>query len=331
MSPVQRRTFLLATGALAATALARAQPATRLRRIGYLSPEVADSEPGRRNQRLIRESLRRVGYEEGRNLAIEWRFAEGQPDRLDELAKDLVQREVELVVAVTSLPAIALKKASTTIPVVMFVGVLPVELGIVQSLARPGGNVTGTAWTSPELPGKILQILKEAAPGAVRVASLWNPSIPANKVFAPEQERAAKALGMAYRYFDVARPEDVPAALELIAASQPDALHIVFDPAVIGSRLGEIAAFATERKLVSIGSARAVVNTGGLFYYGPDVPDIANQTAVYVDRILRGAKPAELPIQLPRKFEFVVNAKTARAIGYKVPPALLLRADEVIE
>jgi putative ABC transport system substrate-binding protein len=302
-----------------------------VRRIGYLSPEVADSEPGRRNQRLIRESLRRVGYEEGRNLVVEWRFAEGQPDRLHELARDLVRRQVELIIALTSPPAIAAKKASATMPVVMFVGVLPVEQGIVGSLARPGGNVTGTVWNSPETAGKVLQILKEAAPGAVRVAALRNPSLPANKVYELEQVRAAKVLGMTYQFFDVTRPEELPAALERVAASSPDALHVVFDSLVIGSRLREIASFAIERKLISIGSGRAVVNTGGLFYYGPDVPDIADQTAGYVDRILRGAKPADLPIQMPRKYEFVVNAKTARAIGYKVPPTLLLRADEVIE
>ena len=328
--PVHRRKFLFATAALLAASLAHGQQTEKVRRIGYLSPEAAESEPGRRNQGLLRESLRRVGYEEGRNLTIEWRFAEGKPDRLDELAHDLVRRDVELIVAFTNAPILAAQRASSTIPVVMFIGVVPVELGIVESLARPGGQVTGTVWASPEMPGKIAQILKEAAPGAARVALLWNPSSPVNKVYESEQQRAAQTLGMTYQYFDVTRAEEVPAVLKRIAASRADALLVLYDPAVVGSRLREIAAFAIKHKLVSIGSARAVVNTGGLLYYGPVASDIADQTAGYVDRILRGAKPADLPVQMPRKYELVINAKTARAIGYKIPPALALRADEII-
>ncbi len=331
MGQVRRRQFLIAAGAVLAAPLARAQQAAKVRRTGYLSSEVAESESGRRNQRLIRESLRRVGYEEGKNLAIEWRFAEGRPERLEELAQDLVRRDVELIVAFTNRPILAAKSASQSIPIVMFIGVVPVELGIVQSLARPGGQVTGTVWTSPETPGKVAQILKEAAPGTVRVALLRDPSVPVVKIYEPERQRAAQALGMTYQHFDVTRAEEIPAALERIAASRPDALHVFFDPAVIGSRLHDIAAFAIQHKLVSIGSARAVVNTGGLLYYGPAAADIADQTAGYVDRILRGAKPADLPIQMPRKYELVINARTARAIGYRIPPALALRADEIIE
>ena len=327
---MHRRKFLFATAALLAASLAHGQQTEKVRRIGYLSPEAAESEQGRRNQGLLRESLRRVGYEEGRNLTIEWRFAEGKPDRLDELAQDLVRRDVELIVALTNAPILAAQRASPTIPVVMFIGVVPVELGIVESLARPGGQVTGTVWTSPEMPGKVAQILKEAAPGAARVALLWNPS-PGNKVYESEQQRAARTLGMTYQYFDVTRAEEVPAVLKRIAASRADALLVWYDPAVVGSRMREIAAFAIKHKLVSIGSARAVVNTGGLLYYGPMASDIADQTAGYVDRILRGAKPADLPVQMPRKYELVINAKTARAIGYKIPPVLALRADETID
>ena len=206
MSPVQRRRFLVATGTLLAASLAHGQPTQKVRRIGYLSPEVAESEPGRRNQGLIRESLRRIGYEEGRNLIVDWRFAGAKPDRLDELAQDLVRRDVELIVAFTNSPVLAAKRASRTVPIVMFIGVLPVELGIIESLAHPGGQVTGTVWTSPETPGKIVQILKEAAPGATRVAALWNPSA-VNKIYLSEHRRAAQSLGMTYQYFDVARAE----------------------------------------------------------------------------------------------------------------------------
>lgn len=330
MGPVPRRQFLIASSALLAAPLAQAQQTTKVRRIGYLSPEVAESEPGRRNQRLLRESLQRVGYEEGRNLTIEWRFAEGRYDQLDELAKDLVRRDVELIVAFSNSPVVAAKHASLTLPVVMFIGVLPVETGLVQSLARPGGNVTGTAWTSPEMPGKVLQILKEAVPGAVRIATL-RASIETNRVYEAEAVRAATVLGLTQQFFDVERPEDLPAALKRVAASRPDALHVQYDPRIIGSRLHEIATFAIKHKLVSMGSARAVVNTGALFYYGPVVSDLADQTAGYIDKILRGARPAELPIQMPRKYEFVVNARTARAIGYKIPLAIAQRADEVID
>ena len=331
MSALRRRKFLLALSALLAATRARGQQTPKLRRIGYLSSEVAESEPGRRNQRLLRDSLRRAGYEEGKNLTIEWRFAEGKLERLDGLAKDLVRHDVELIVAFTNNPVIAAKRASPTIPIVMFIGVTPVELGMVESLARPGGNVTGTVWTSPEMPGKMLQILKEAVPGAVRIASLENPAIPSNQIYRPERDRAAQILGMTLDNFEVTRPEEVPVALKRIAASRPDALHVNYDTAVIGSRLSEIASFAIQHRLVSIGSARAVVNAGALLYYGPVASDIADQTAGYVDRILRGAKPIDLPIQLPRKFEFVINAKTAHEIGYKIPTALLLRADEVIK
>jgi putative ABC transport system substrate-binding protein len=326
-----RRRLLLVTGALLIASSARAQPAKKVRRIGYLSSEVADSEPGRRNPRLLRESLKRLGYEEGRNLAVEWRFAEGNLERLNELARDLARRNVELIVAFTNPPIEAAKRASATIPVVMYMGVVPVELGIVESLARPGGNVTGTSWFSPELPGKLVQILKEAVPGAFRVAVLQNPSLPKTRIYAPAQERAARLLGMTYQYFDVTHPDHVSAALERIAASRPDALLIDYEPAAIGSRLREITAFAIEHKLVSIGNGRVVTNTGGLIYYGPVASDIADQTAGYIARILQGAKPADLPIQMPRKYELVINAKTARAIGYRVPRALLARADEVIE
>lgn len=330
MSPFLRRKFLLATGGLLASPLSRGQQAVKVRRIGFLSPEVAESEPGRRNQRLLRESLQRVGYEEGKNLVIEWRFAEGRYDQLDELAKDLVRRDVELIVAFANPPVVAAKRASLTLPVVMFIGVLPVETGLVQSLVRPGGNVTGTVWTSPEMPGKVVQILKEAVPGAVRIATLRTPSV-VNQVYEVEAARAATMLGLTQQFFDVGRPEDLPEALKRVAAYRPDALHVQYDPAVLGRVLREIASFAIEHKLVSIGSARAVVNTGALFYYGPVASDLADQTAGYVDRILRGAKPAELPIQMPRKYEFVINAKTARAIGYKIPLAIAQRADEVIE
>ncbi len=330
MGGVQRREFLIAAGGLLAAPFAYAQQTPKVRRIGYLSPEVADSEPGRRNQRLLRESLQRVGYEEGRNLSIEWRFAEGRNDRLDELAKDLVRRDVELIVAFSNFPVVAAKRASLAIPIVMFIGVLPVEVGLVQSLARPGGNVTGTSWTSPEMPGKVLQILKEAVPSAVRIATL-RASIETNRVYEAEAVRAATVLGLTQQFFDVARSEDLPAVLKRVAAYRPDALHVQYDPRIIASRLPEIASFAIEHRLVSMGSARAVVNTGVLFYYGPVVSDLADQTAGYVDRILRGAKPAELPILLPRKYEFVVNARTARSIGYKIPLAISQRADEVVE
>ena len=330
MNRRRKLAFAIGLSALATPFAGLAQPAGRGRRIGWLSLGKSGSEVAQQLQRQLREWLLRAGYEEGKNLAIEWRFAEGDVARLAVLADGLVRLNVEVIIASLNQAIAAAKRATRTIPIVMYGAVLPVELGFVESLARPGGNITGTTWTAPELVGKGLEILKEAAPGTARVALLFNPTMPGAELSEPATVHAASALGVSVQNFLVTRPEDIPAALNRIAASRPDALGVAVD-AIIGTRLREIATFALQQKLLSIGNAPQFVNAGGTLYYGVDLPSILQRTISYVDRILKGAKPAELPIEQPTKFQFVINLKTAKALGLTIPQSVLLRADEVIE
>jgi putative ABC transport system substrate-binding protein len=329
---MDRRAFLGAlAGLLAAPLAAEAQEAGKTRRIGFLSFDAAGSETAQQQQRLLREALRRVGFDEGANLLIEWRFADGKRERLSTLAKELVHLNVELILAAASNEAIAAaRQATRTIPIVMHLANLPVESGFVQSLARPGGNVTGTTWVSVETSNKQFQILKEAVPGATRVANLWNPTMPEAPMYRTWNERAAAMLGLTLQFVDASRPEDVTPALGRVAASRPDVLYVATDP-VIRSRLREIVDFTIERKLPSMGAGFIFVRSGGLLYYGPDIPHTWDRTASYVDRILRGARAMDLAVEEPTKYRLVINLKTAKAIGLTIPPSLLQRADQVIE
>jgi putative ABC transport system substrate-binding protein len=329
---MDRRAFLGAlAGLLAAPLAAEAQEAGKARRIGFLSFDAAGSETAQQQQRLLREALRRVGFDEGANLLIEWRFADGKRERLSTLAKELVHLNVELILAAASNEAIAAaRQATRTIPIVMHLANLPVESGFVQSLARPGGNVTGTTWVSVETSNKQFQILKEAVPGATRVANLWNPTMPEAPMYRTWNERAAAMLGLTLQFVDASRPEDVTPALGRVAASRPDVLYVATDP-VIRSRLREIVDFTIERKLPSMGAGFIFVRSGGLLYYGPDIPHTWDRTASYVDRILRGARAMDLAVEEPTKYRLVINLKTAKAIGLTIPPSLLQRADQVIE
>ncbi len=328
----RRRELLLALGlgALAAPSRALAQPAGRLRRIGVLSVGSSATDVVQQFQRRLREQLLQAGYEEGRNLAIEWRFARGDVARLDGLANELVGLNVEVIVAGTNDAIAAAKRATRTIPIVMYGAVLPVELGFIESLARPGGNITGTTWSAPEMTGKLLEILKEAAPRTARIAVLLNPTLPGMALSQPAAGRAARELGISMEAFPVTRPEDIAAALDLIGASRPDALLVAAD-SIVGSRIREIAAFALRQKLLSMGTIPQFVNEGGALYYGVDIWHLFQRMISHVDRILKGAKPAELPVEQPSKFELVINLKTAKALGLTIPQSLLLRADEVIE
>lgn len=336
MFHIRRRRILLSAGALLAAPLASfTQQSRGVRRIGLLSLDSPNSATGQQQQRLLRDSLRRVGYEEGKNLGIEWRFAEGKVERLASLADELVRLKVDLILVPASTEATrAAKNATRTIPIVMQNLFHPVEFGIIESLARPGGNVTGTTYAPIETIEKQYQILKEAAPAVTRVATLVDPTSTGNlkldQIYASQFERIAAKMGMTLEPFEVSRPEDIAAALQRIAAFRPDALYISTAP-VIRARFREIVAFTIERRLISMGTALSYVNAGGLLYYGPDIPEMWNVAASYVDRILNGAKPADLPAEEPRKYELVFNASTARAIGYKIPLSLQLRVDRVIE
>lgn len=329
---MKRRNLIgIAFATLVAPSMLYAQSAQGVRRIGFLSAEAENSGAGRSQKQRWRDALRRVGYEEGRNLSIEWRWAEGKLERLPALAAELVRLKVDVIVAPGSNEAAAAaKRATRVIPIVMHAVTTPVESDLIDSLARPGGNVTGTAWASVEIVEKLLQILREAMPGATRIAVMRNPTTRDARLYMDAYERAASALGMTLEYFFITRPEEVAAALDRIATSRPDALFVAGNP-VIAPRYPDIVAFVVRQRLFSVGTSGRFVEEGGLLCYEPDIVDLIGRAASYVERILRGAKPPDLPVELPTKYQLIINAKTARAIGYKIPPGLLARADRVIE
>ena len=327
---MDRRRFVAMIGGALAAPLARGQAPAKLRRIGVLAVGVSTAEQQQWAQLYFLKLLRDAGYEEGRNLSVEWRFAEGRVENLPALADEFVRLNVEVIVASFNQSIAAAKRATRTIPVVMLNGVSPVEAGFVDSLARPGGNITGTAWSSPETVGKILEVLKEAGPRAARVAILANPSVAGALVYKAAAQQAGGKLGLSIQYFDATRPEEIAPALERVAAWKAQALFAAVDTILI-SRLREIAEFAQKRKLLSISTAATFADVGGLLYYGPELNELAERTISFVTRILAGAKPADLPVELPSKYQLIINKKTASAIGHKIPPTLLLRADRVIE
>ena len=315
---------------LAAPRTLLAQPAQKPRRIGVLALSVSTSEQAQWGKLMFASWMRNAGYEEGRNLAIEWRYAEGDASRLPALAEELARLNVELIMASFNDAIAAARRATRSIPIVMFNSVNPVEQGFVESLARPGGNVTGTAWSAPEITAKILQVLQEAAPRAKRVAAIGNTSMRGAHEYGVSTSQGASKLGMEARAFSTGRPEEIPGALAQIAAFRPQALYVALDP-VLASAMAAIVAFALKHKLPAIANASLFVDAGGLLSYGPDVKELGEHTAGYVTRILAGARPADLPVQLPTKFELVVNLKTAKLIGLRIPQSILLRADRVIE
>lgn len=335
MHAIRRRALFVGFGALLTTPLAgQAQPEGKARRIGFLSLETADSEGGQLAQKLIPEALKRRGWTEGGNLVIEWRWANGKNAELPELAAGLVGSMVEVIVARTNFPIRAAMNATRTIPIVMLNGNFPVETGLVQSLARPGGNVTGTSYVaSTAVFEKHFQILKELAPRTERVAVLRN----ANEVGRPldlailaVQRRATAELGMSVHYFDVRHPDDIAGALNAIGASGIKAMFYQGDP-IMRVRTAEIMTFLRDHRMASIAVIPTFAEAGGLAHFSPDGRDFYDRTASYVDRILKGARPSELPVEEPTKYEFVINLKTAKAIGLTIPQSVLLRADRVIE
>jgi putative tryptophan/tyrosine transport system substrate-binding protein len=322
---MRRREFVASIGSAAAAwpLTARSQPA-RAYRIGILGSE--DSPPWEG----LRQGLRDLGYIDGRNVTIEWRWAEGRPDRYPSLAIELVQQRVDVIVASATQAMLAAKQATTTIPIVMTQSFYPEKLGLVESLARPGGNVTGLTNFSQELIGKRLELLKDLAPTIARVAVIWNPTSPVESFGFQDVSAAATVVGIKIESVDVRNPEELSTALPSLRSNRPDALYPFGNPINVKSRK-LIVDTAAQNQLPSIYEQRLFVVAGGLMSYAPSFTDMFRRAATYVDRILKGAQPADLPIERPTKFELVINMMTAKALGLTVPPSLLARADEVIE
>jgi ABC-type uncharacterized transport system substrate-binding protein len=319
---------LLTLACLAAPLAADAQLARRIYRIGYLS--AGSGTPQAPTVGAFRQGLSALGWVEGQNLAIEYRWADGQFDRLPELAAELVRLNVDIILATPTPAALGAKKA-TTIPIVAVSLTDPVGLGIVQSLARPGGNLTGVAYSvGPEIFGKDLALLKEVTPQARRVAILANPAGPAYSITIKNIKEAARSLDLQLLLLTVRGPADFDGAFTTMANARVGAVFVVTDPAFVAHR-GRLTALAAKNRLPSMFTQRADVEAGGLMSYGPNLPELYRRAATYVDKILKGAKPADLPIEQPTKFELAINLRTAKAIGMTIPPSVLARADEVIE
>ena len=325
---------MIVAGTLLSSPIADAQRPERRWRVGFLSPDTAASVAGREALDLFPAALAKLGYRESRNLEIEWRWANGKSADLPELATGLVRLPVDIIVARTNAPIVAAKNASHSIPIVMLNGNFPVETGLVESLAHPGGNVTGTSYISPDTFAKQMQMLKEIVPRASRVAVLTG--VPGSDATGFEEtmrallNNVAGSLGVTVRYYEVQRPEEVSVVLSKIASSGFDAVLYRGAP-VLRTRIDQVGAFLRDRKLASIATIPSFAEAGGLVHYAPDAQEYYDLTASYVDRILKGARPADLPVHQPTKFELVINLKTAKAIGIAIPPAILVRADKVIE
>jgi putative ABC transport system substrate-binding protein len=278
----------------------------------------------------LRQGLGEFGWHEGRNLAFELRFAEGNLDRLPQLADDLVRANVDVIVAGSSRGVSAAMNATSIIPIVMVTIGDPVQDGLIASLARPGGNVTGITALGQVLNVKRLELLKEALPGVKRVAVLTNPSSPYTVPFIGDTEAGARALGIELRAVAARDAADIDKAIGAIVNENADALMVLPDPMFITHR-HRIVELTTRYRLPSTFGERGSVQAGGLMFYGASLPDMYRRAAIYVDKILKGTKPADLPVEQPTTFELAINLKTARALGFDVPAALLARADEVIE
>jgi putative tryptophan/tyrosine transport system substrate-binding protein len=315
---------------LAVAVIAEAQQPKKVPRLGYLSA----FDPARESTRLetIRLALREFGYIEGQNIDIDYRYAEGKLDRFPELAAELVRLNVDIIVVLGGDILIqAARNVTRTIPIVMTGGGLdPVEAGLVDSLARPGGNVTGLTNLSRKLGGKRLELLKEAVPKVARVAVLYDPASGSELEVKEVLPVAARALGLTVRSWEVRDAADFEKTFAAIRKERPDGLYVPARGPLMSANEKRIADFASKNRLPSVYSYRAGVDAGGLMYYGADLTDFYRRAAVYVDKILKGAKPAELPVEQPTKFELVINLKTAKQIGLTIPPNVLARADKVI-
>ncbi len=329
---MERRTFMamLTGGIVAAPLAAEAQQAARVARIGWLGDNPAAT-PHLRV--AFRQGLRDLGYVEGRNVVIEYRDAEGKLERLPALAAELVALKVDVIVAPNTPAALAAKQATRTLPIVFTTAPDPVQSGLVTNLARPGGNVTGLSILAPELIGKRLEQLTQAVPGVNRVAALWQPGAlgeRTDKDNLKAAEVAARALGVRLQFVEARGPADIDRAFSEMTRARAGGLTVLSTP-MFGSERRRLVDLAAKNRLPAVYQFREYVDAGALMSYGPDLADLYRRAATYVDKILKGAKPGDLPVEQPTKFELVINMKTAKALGLTIPPSVLLRADEVIQ
>jgi putative ABC transport system substrate-binding protein len=330
MNTRRRLVLALIAGALAAPVASFAQQPARIARVGFLFPGFADGVGGV-GLRALREGLRELGYVEGKNLQLELRWGEGKIERLPALATELVQLKVDVIVAATSPSVVAARQATRTIPIVMPTSSDPVGDGLVASLARPGGNITGLSIMSAELGEKRIQMLREMFPKvSLPMDVLWNPDYVGMRARYEQARVAAPAVGLAVRSIEVRDTRELDAAFEAITREHPEALLLLVDPFTFSQR-SRIVEFAAKQRIPAMYETSDFVDVGGLMSYGPIVADQYRRAATYVDKILRGAKPADLPIEQPTKFELAINMRAAKALGIKFPESILLRADKVIE
>jgi len=333
---VRRRDFItILSGATVAWPLAAvAQHATTMHRVGILSPGRSElPDPTANVIDAFLQRLYELGYTQGQNIVVVRRYAEGNSDRLRELADDLIGGNVDVVVALSTTAALAAKQQNGTIPIVAIGMADPVADELVVSLARPGGNVTGTSFVGPELVAKRLQLLREMVPGLSRVAALWHPNAYSKRTMAgvvTEIEVAARGLGLRLQLVPALSPDDIAGAFTAMVREHADALIVTPSP-MLFSEYPRIASMTVSSRLPAMGAAREFADLGGLMSYGVNLPELARQTAAYLDKILKGATPAALPVEQPSKYELVLNLKAAKALGITIPQSLLIQADEVIE
>ena len=318
----------LLTVFLLTVSLAQAQQPGRIPRIGLLfaAPPSANSA----RIEALRQGLRELGYVEGKNIVIEWRYAEGKPERLPPLVAELVRLKVDVIVSASSVGTRSFKEATNTIPIVMTSDTDPVGNGFVASLARPGGNITGLSTLGPEISGKQLELLKEIVPKLSRVTVLGSSTWPGTAQALREIELAAGALGVHSQYLDVLDPKDIETSFRAAGKGRADAVLTLPSPVLISHRI-QVVDLAVKRRLVATYSSAEFVEDGGLMTYSVSITDLFRRAATYVDKILKGAKPADLPIEQPTKFEFIINLKAAKQIGLTIPPNVLTLADKVIK
>jgi ABC-type uncharacterized transport system substrate-binding protein len=312
---------------LALSYSASAQQTTKVLRIGYLAA-VSPSAVAARTE-AFRQGLWELGYVEGKNIIIEWRFAEEKLDRLPALATELVRLKVDIIVTAGRISTRGAKEATSTIPIVMTQDSDPVANGFVASLARPGGNITGLSTLTPELSGKRLELLKEVIPTLSRVAVFGTSTAPGNAQISREVELAAGAFGVKLRYLDVLSPKDIETASRAAVKGGADGV-LVLTGRVLNFHRTQVVDLAVKSRLLAIYNSPEFVEAGGLMFYGASINELYRRAATYVDKILKGAKPADLPVEQPTKFELVINLKTAKQIGVTIPANVLARADKVI-